>query len=81
MLPASCCARSFSRGKVSKQKSRLRLIAERAVGPEGAEQQVLGHGELGEQPPALGHEADAEIDDLLGRAADQLVLGAVDRRR
>ncbi len=46
--------------------------------PEGAEQQVLLHGELGEQAPALRHEGDAEVDDLLGREPAKVVRHPVD---
>src|SRR5262245_39127260 len=48
--------------------------------PEGAEQQVLLDGEPREQPAPLGHQRDAEVDDLLGAAADQVMRGAVDDR-
>ena len=44
----------------------------------GAEQQVLLDRELGKQPAAFRHQRDAEIDDLLGGAADEVVLDAVD---
>ena len=46
----------------------------------GAEHQVLLDRQLGEQPPAFGHQRDAEVDDLLGREPRQIVRGAVDRR-
>ena len=78
MLPASWRLRSRRRGNVSKQNSRLRAIAARAPWAERAEQQVLGHRQLREQPAAFGHEGDPEIDDRLGRLADQFVPRAVD---
>ena len=45
---------------------------------EGAEQQVFLHRQFREQPAAFRHQRDAEIDDLLGVQADQIVLLAVD---
>jgi len=45
---------------------------------EGAEQQVLLHGQLGKQPPSLGHQGDAEVDDLFRRELGQVVGDAVD---
>jgi len=47
-----------------------------AVRPE---QQILLHREPREKPPSLGHERDAEVHDLLGREAREVVLDAVDR--
>ena len=44
----------------------------------GAEQQVLLDRELRKEPPPFRHQRDAEIDDLLGRAPDELVACAVD---
>ena len=37
-----------------------------------AEQQVFLDRQFGEEPAPLGHQADAEIDDLLGGAADEI---------
>ena len=54
----------------------LELAARGAA--EGAEQQILLDRQLGKQPPAFRHQRDAEIDDLLGGAADQIVMHAVD---
>ena len=45
---------------------------------ERAEQEILLDGELGKQPPPLRHQRNAEIDDFFRRAADQIVLLAVD---
>src|SRR5262249_26363194 len=45
---------------------------------EGAEQQVFLDGQLRKQPPAFRHQGDAEIDNLLGRAADEVVPLAID---
>ena len=79
MLPASCPRRSARRGKVAKQNSRFLAIAARAPAV-GAEQEILLHREPREKPPPLGHECDAEVHDLLGRAAYEVVLDAVDDR-
>ena len=35
----------------------------------GADQQVLLDGQAGEDPPALGHQHDAAVDQLVARAA------------
>ena len=43
----------------------------------GPDLEVLGDGELDERAPPLGHLADAELGDLLGRLADELL--AVER--
>ena len=77
-LPASCRRRSRStrEGLVSRIRGWRR--SPRARRAEGAEQQVLLDRQFREQPPAFGHQADAEIDDLLGRAADEIVRVAVD---
>ena len=80
MLPASWLRRSARRGNASKQNSRLRLDLRARLGPEGAEQQVFFHRQFREQPAAFRHQRDAEIDDLLGSHADQVVLLAVDFR-
>ena len=45
---------------------------------EGAEQEIFLDRQLGKQPAALRHQRDAEIDDLFGGAADQIVMDAVD---
>ena len=74
MLPASWLRRSCRRGKVSKQKSRLFAICGARGLPVGAEQQVLLDGEPREQPPPLRHQRDAEVDDILGGQADEVVL-------
>src|SRR6266542_1166036 len=49
-----------------------------AAPSEPAELEVLGHREIGEEPAALGHEADAEPRDLLGRMAADLAAGELD---
>src|SRR5262249_10710716 len=51
---------------------RARLWAERA------EQQVFLDGKLGKQPAAFRHQCYAEIHDLLGVTADQIVLFTID---
>ena len=78
MEPASWLRRSASRGKHSKQNVEIRLHLRRAPSAEGAEQQVLLDGEPREQAPALRHQRDAEVDDLLGGEADEVVALAVD---
>ena len=35
------------------------------VGREGAEVEVLFHGHRREEPPALGHDRDAALDDAM----------------
>src|SRR5439155_1285569 len=40
---------------------------------ESAEQEVLLDAELGKQSPSLGHHGDAQVDDLLGRQARQVM--------
>src|SRR6516165_7362153 len=45
---------------------------------KSAEEQVLLDRELGEEAAAFGHQADPEIDDRLGRTADEIDLLAVD---
>src|SRR5262249_43475997 len=45
---------------------------------ERAEQQVFLDGKLGKQPAALRHQCYPEIYDLLGVAADQIVLFTID---
>ncbi len=47
-------------------------------GTEGAKQEVFLHCQPRKQPPALGHERNAEIDDLFGAAADEIVMNAFD---
>src|SRR5205085_4421334 len=47
---------------------------------ERAQQQILLDVQLGEQAPAFRHKGDAEIDNLLGRAADEIIGCAVDLR-
>ena len=69
-------------------QARKRLEAEIEIGldlrarlrPERAEQQVFFHRQFRKQPAAFRHQRDAEIDDLLGPHADQVVLLAVDFR-
>ena len=78
MLPASCLRRSARRGKVSKQTARLRSSSRARGRAIGAEQQVFLDRQQRKQPAALRHQRDAEIDDLLGGAADQIVVDAVD---
>src|SRR6516165_11683074 len=43
----------------------------------GAEQEILLHRELREEPPALGYQRDPQIDDLLGRAPREIDAPAV----
>src|SRR5438876_956464 len=45
---------------------------------KSSEQQVFFHGQAGEQPAALRHEGNAEIDDLLGGTANEVMGDAVD---
>ena len=54
---------------------RARLRAERA------EQQILLDGQTRKQPAAFRHQRDAEIDDLLGGEADEIVLSRRRSRR
>src|SRR5579859_2073844 len=45
---------------------------------KGAEQKVLLDGEPRKQPPPLRHQRYAEVDDLFGGAAGEIVMDAVD---
>jgi hypothetical protein len=81
MEPASWRRRSARRGKHSKQKSRIRFQRGARLAAERAEQEILLDGEAREQAAAFRHQRDAEIDDLLGGAADEIVLFAVDLDR
>ena len=45
---------------------------------EGAQQQVLLHRQLREEPPALGHQRHAEVDDLLRGKPGQIMIPVVD---
>src|SRR5262245_3109379 len=53
--------------------------AARAIADGGeAQLQILAHGEAGEDAAVLGHEADAQPRDLMGRAAGQRVAVELD---
>src|ERR1051326_158100 len=58
----------------------LEIALELAAGgaAKGAEQKVLFHGKPRKQPAAFGDERNAEIDDLFGAAAGEVVMNAVD---
>ena len=78
MEPASWRRRSARRGKHSKQNSRFDLSDARALRRNAPEQEILLDGKARKQAAAFGHERNAEVDDLLGGAADELVPLAVD---
>ena len=62
-------------GQTRKQRSDAREIA-RLVGAgaarEGAELEILPHGQLGENAAPLGHQRDAGLDDLVRRQRQQV---------
>src|SRR2546421_618408 len=87
--PRRCGHRAGARGRPAPLAQRREGV-ERAlgagvvVGPgrrRGAQTQVLGDGEPGEDPPALGREPDATADDALGREVADLPSLEFDRAR
>src|SRR6267378_3621249 len=63
MEPASWRRRSAKRGKA---EIHVGLDLGAGLGPERAQQEIFLNRQAREQPAALGHQRDAEIDDLVG---------------
>src|SRR5919109_3560193 len=66
-------------GEELEQPLAAAVVAAVPPGRGRADPQVLGHREPGEDPPALGREADAAADDLLGRQVADLAPVELDR--
>ncbi len=69
-VPAACAFRSSSRGNIAKMRSRLVALARRlARGSKAPISRVLEHRQRRKHLAAFGDLADAEIADLVGRQA------------
>ena len=78
MLPASWPAARPAAGSIRSRRSRFVLIVRARLAAERAEQQVFLHGQPRKQPAAFRYQRNAEVDDLFGGAADEVVALAVD---
>jgi hypothetical protein len=76
MEPASCIGPASAGSTRSRTPVGFQRLA--CLRAEGAEQQVLLDRQPRERAAALRHQRDAEVDDLLGGAADQVVGLAID---
>src|SRR6266702_3849641 len=78
----AACELTAALGEARKSFKAHREIA-RQLGPRRsavcAEQEIFLYRQHRKQPAALGHQRDAEIDNLFGGATDQFVMDAVDR--
>ena len=77
LLAAREAARSLALALGQHGKERVHALEALAVvrprrGQERAHLQIVGHGELREEPPALGHVRDAVGDDVIRRMPGQL---------
>ena len=77
-VPAICSRRSARIGNISKTKSSVSARAPAGRRGVGADLEVFEHAHPAEQPPPLGHQDDAALDDR-GAAASVWIGRAVER--
>ena len=65
-VPACWCSPLCIRGKVSRTIDHRARLSARPLTAWAAQLEVFFHGEVGEDPPSLGHHTDALFDDPVG---------------